>query len=105
MPATAAVRTMSSRYRRPPEPKKPTSHRLPVSVIRKTEVVRKLWRARAEVEGALADEVEDINDTHVVATLLAEALDAELAEFGGMPKDDQALKEVVARIKKSAPKK
>jgi hypothetical protein len=95
---------MTSRYRLPPGPKKPTSHRLPVSVIRKIEMIRELWKARAEADGESPEYVDDINDTHVVSTLLDIATDAELAEFGGMPKDESALKAMVAGLKKAAKK-
>lgn len=93
-----------SRYKRPPEKKFPTSHRLPGSVIRKVEMIREIWKARAEADGEAADVIDDINDTHVVSTLLAEATDAELGELGGVPRDDKALQEILERIKKKKSK-
>lgn len=96
---------MSSKFAEPPEKRVPTSHRLPVSTVRKIEVVRELWRAVAEANGKDQVAVEDINDTHVVSLLLASALDAELAEFGGLPVDDRALEQMKERIRKQTPLK
>lgn len=100
MASSQAESDSMTRYKRPAEKREPTSHRLPISTIRKIEMVRKLWQAKAEAEASPNEELDEINDTHVVSTLLAEALDLELQEFGGMPKDAAALEEMVERIKK-----
>lgn len=102
MVATARTESstdMTSRYRKPPEKRQPTSHRLPTSLVRKVSIIRDLWKARAEAEGLSEDDFEDINDTHVVSQLLSEAADAELAEFGGLPADEKALATMIAKIK------
>lgn len=96
---------MSSRYVRPPEKREPFSARLPVSTIKKLEVIVELWQARAVSEGMDEAEAKDtINPTHVASVLLAESADLELAEFGGLPADEKALASITDRIKKS-PKK
>lgn len=106
MGSSAAVKDMPSRYKPPPNERRiPTNFRLPVSLRKKLETVVEFWRARADAEGEAPEAIDAIDMTYVVSTVLGDAMDAELAEFGGMPKDDDALREVVDRIKKRTPKK
>ena len=89
-----------------PDPKRPFSARVFGSTLAKLEVLVQIWATRAKTQGEKEDVIEAIDMPHVVNVLLADAVDAELAPWGGMPKDKAAtallLKEVAAAEKRIA---
>lgn len=75
-----------------PERRKQVAARLPESLVRKLEAAVRYWKMRAVDEGKKPEEVDDINQTWVIEVLLGDALDAELQQFGGLPKDEAGWK-------------
>lgn len=92
-----------------PTLKKVLSARVRVSSHEKLENIVALWKERAKLQGEPERVVDAINASHVVDTLLAEALDGELAQFGGFARTDQQrdaqLKQLRAAHESQAKKK
>ncbi len=66
-----------------PELKKVLSARVRLSSHQKISNVIELWKERAAGLGESKEVVEAIDATHIVDRLLAQALDEELAQWGG----------------------
>lgn len=73
-----------------PDLKKTTSLRLPESLRLKIEVIRDDWKLiAAEERGATKEEVDSIDNTFVMVTLMSRQADEELQQFGGFPVTDE----------------
>lgn len=81
-----------------PERRKQVAARLPESLVRKLEAAVRLWKIQAKAEGKTPDDIDDITQTWVIEVLLGHALDAEIAQFGGLPPDEDSWKAVEKRI-------
>lgn len=91
---------MASSYRSP-DPKKTLSVRLPLSIHAKLDAIIRFWRAKAEADGLDAEEVDL---SAVVIALLADKTDEELAQWGGLPRSEEAWSKAVEAIRAVAKK-
>lgn len=92
------VEDVTSAYR-PPDPRRQLNVRIRGSVHAKLAAIVAIWRERAAAEGADAD---DIDTTYVVETLLGNAVDGELLQWGGHPDTDEKLAAVLKSIRKAS---
>lgn len=94
-----------SSNRKLPDPKKPMSWRVLGSIVAKLEVIVEIEKTKARAQGERADVVDAIDMPHVVNDLLADVTDLELAPWGGLPKDKEALKGLLEAVAaEAAPK-
>lgn len=89
---------MPSRFK-VPERRRQVGARLPETLVQKLEAVLRLWRIQAEAQGKNTDEIEAINLTWVIEILLGDAVDSELAQFGGLPTSEESWKAVEKTIR------
>lgn len=91
---------MPSRFRVPIR-RKQIAARVPEAMAAKLEALVKLWKMKAGAEGKRQEEIDDINQSWVIEVLLGDAIDSELQQFGGLPKDDDGWKAMEKSIRLS----
>ncbi len=91
----SASHTMPTAFRTPTK-RKQVSARLPESQVEKLQAVVRLWKAQAEAQ---KEDPEGIDQSWVIEVLLGHALDAELAQFGGLPETEAQWKEALRALR------
>ena len=66
-----------------PDLRKTLSARVLTSIHAKIADIRELWREAARLRNATKEEIDAIDNTHVVEVLLGAAVDGELQQYGG----------------------
>lgn len=87
-----------------PDIAKTTSLRLPASMRLKIERIRELWKVVAETKGKTQEEIDAIDNTHVMLTLMGRQADEELQQFGGISKTEEQWAEQLKALRVSAKK-
>jgi hypothetical protein len=85
-----------------PDISKTTSLRLPASLRLKIERIRELWKVVAETKGKSAEEIDAIDNTFVMVTLMGRQADEELQNFGGISKTDEQWAEQLKSLRDAA---
>lgn len=87
-----------------PDISKTTSLRLPASLRLKIERIRDLWKIVAETKGKTAEEIDAIDNTFVMVTLMGRQADEELHQFGGISKTEDQWAEQLKALRVAAKK-
>lgn len=98
MAATDQSEDVTSAYR-PPDPRRQLNVRIRSSVHAKLKAIVEIWRERASIEGASAD---NIDLTYVVEAVLGKAVDEELAQWGGFPDTEERMAALLKALRKAS---